>query len=90
MMSPVTSRKLRLFSNGIRARLAPLSMATWSGSTSERSPLMFPWTLRSPMTSKRGDWRCLLERRKRGDEEAESDLALDAVVEQVDDLDVEI
>lgn len=42
MMSALTSRKLLLFSIGMRARLAPLSLATCSGSVSERKGLMFP------------------------------------------------
>jgi hypothetical protein len=41
-MSPETSRKLRLFSNGTSALRAPLSMATCKGSASERTDLMFP------------------------------------------------
>src|SRR5262249_46269292 len=47
-MSPETARRLRLFSRGIRARRAPLSIATWSGSARDRTDLMFPWMLRSP------------------------------------------
>src|SRR4051794_24415039 len=41
-MSPDTSRKLRLFSNGTNARRAPLSMLTCNGSASVRTALMFP------------------------------------------------
>ena len=41
-MSPATSRKWRLFSSGIRARRAPLSMPTCRGSAKERTALMFP------------------------------------------------
>ncbi len=41
-MSPDTSRKFRLFSKGTRARRAPLSIPTWSGSAGERNDLMFP------------------------------------------------
>src|SRR5208282_5749209 len=44
-MSPETSRKFRLFSRGINARRAPLSMPTWSGSARDRTALMFPWML---------------------------------------------
>src|SRR4029077_21118390 len=47
-MSPDTSRKFRLFSRGISARRAPLSIATCNGSANERIDLMFPWMLRSP------------------------------------------
>ncbi len=53
-MSPETSRKFRLFSSGTSARRAPLSMATWSGSASDRTDLMFPWMLRSPRMTKPG------------------------------------
>ncbi len=42
MISASTSRKLLLFSMGIRARLAPLSLATCRGSTSERPGLILP------------------------------------------------
>jgi hypothetical protein len=41
-ISPDTSRKFRLFSNGTSARRAPLSIATCKGSASERTDLMFP------------------------------------------------
>jgi hypothetical protein len=41
-MSAETSRKCRLFSNGTKARRAPLSIATCNGSASERTDLMFP------------------------------------------------
>jgi hypothetical protein len=40
--SPATSRKLRLFSSGMRARRAPLSMPTWSGSDRDFTDLILP------------------------------------------------
>ncbi len=90
MMSALTSRKFRLFSIGISARLAPLSLATCSGSVSERSGLMLPWTLMSPRTSSAGLHGRLAQRRVGRDEERDADLGLDAVAEQVDHLDVEV
>ncbi len=47
-MSPETSRKFRLFSSGISALRAPLSIATCNGSAKDRIALIFPWMLRSP------------------------------------------
>jgi hypothetical protein len=47
-MSPETSRKFLLFSNGISALRAPLSIATCNGSARDSIGLMFPWMLRSP------------------------------------------
>src|SRR6266700_3162851 len=44
-MSPETSRKFRLFSSGMSALRAPLSIATCSGSARDRIGLMFPWIL---------------------------------------------
>jgi hypothetical protein len=41
-MSPETSRKFRLFSSGISALHAPLSIATCKGSAKDRIGLMFP------------------------------------------------
>ena len=41
-MSPETSRKFRLFSSGISALRAPLSIATCNGSARDRIGLMFP------------------------------------------------
>src|SRR4051794_22352547 len=38
-MSPETLRKFRLFSSGTKARRAPLSMPTWSGSASDLTPI---------------------------------------------------
>ena len=42
------------------------------------------------MISSAGDRRSLFQRRECRDEEAESDLSLDAVVHEIDHLDVEI
>lgn len=44
-MSPETSKKFRLFSIGIRARFAPLSIATCRGSVKLRRPSPFFWRL---------------------------------------------
>jgi len=41
-MSPDTSRKFRLFSSGISALRAPLSIATCNGSAKDRIALMLP------------------------------------------------
>ena len=38
----------------MRARLAPLSMATWSGSVSDRTGFTLSWMLMSPRTSRPG------------------------------------
>jgi len=40
-ISPDTSRKFRLFSSGIRAFRAPLSIATCNGSANERIAFIF-------------------------------------------------
>src|SRR5689334_2392523 len=60
-MSPETSRKFRLFSRGISALRAPLSIATCNGSASDRIGLMLPWMLRSPRIT-RPACNCRVER----------------------------
>jgi hypothetical protein len=53
-ISPETSRKFLLFSRGISALRAPLSIATCNGSASDRIGFMFPWMLRSPRIEEEG------------------------------------
>ena len=78
-MSPETSRKFRLFSSGISALRAPLSIATCNGSARDRIALMFPWMLRSPrMTVARLDWQSL-EGRVDGDDQGNPGLASDMI-----------
>jgi len=59
-MSPATSKKWRLFSSGIGARRAPLSMPTCKGSVSRGAALMLPWMLRSPRITSPGRTECFL------------------------------
>ena len=88
--SPETSRKFRLFSRGISARRAPLSMPTWSGSARDFTALMFPWMLRSPRIIRPGWTECLLTRRVDGDDQGDPRFAGDTVAQQVDRFDVEV
>ena len=79
-----------MFSIGISARFAPLSIATCSGSTSERTGLMLPWMLMSPRTRSAGGTGAVRSAEYARDEEGDADLGLDLVPEQVDHLDVEV
>lgn len=47
------ARKFRLFSSGIDAVRAPLSIATCSDSANDRNGLIFPWMLKSPRITTR-------------------------------------
>ena len=89
-MSPETSRKFRLFSSGINALRAPLSMPTWSGSTRDRIGLMLPWILRSPRISRPGQNRVLLHRRVDGHNQGDPGFARHPVVQEVNGFDMEI
>ncbi len=79
-----------MFSIGMSARLAPLSMATWSGSVSERTRLDVALDAHVAEDEQRRLGRGLAQRRVGGDEEGDAELGLDAVPEQVDHLDVEV
>ena len=79
-----------MFSMGMRARLAPLSMATCRGSTSDRTGLTFPWTLMSPSTSRPGCGGALRRIEYAATKKATPSSAFDLVPEEINDLDVEV